>query len=128
MLPQEPGKQTIYPVNVLFSESVVLNWTSIFRIWIEAAQEKLKEIPSKHPRCYYGFDISDAQFPQHLDNVAFVIQDVLKPFSAQHLSRYDLVHVRLLCGALKEQDYNVVAANMMSLLSKRISPQQNFKN
>lgn len=103
----------IVPLNKVSSVADVATGTGI---WIEAAQKRLNEIPSEHPRHYYGFDISDAQFPPHLDNATFVVQDVLKPFPAQHLSSYDFVHVRLLCGALKEREYNNVAANLISLL------------
>lgn len=46
------------------------------------------------------------------------MQDILKPFPAEHLGRYDLVHVRLVIAALKEGDYSIAVENLQSLLSK----------
>lgn len=85
-------------------------------IWIKAAQELLKDIPSDNLRYYHGFDISNAQFPSDSENATFSVQDVLKPFPALHLASYDLVHVRLLCAAIKEVEFKDVAANLMTLL------------
>lgn len=88
------------------------------RIWLDAAHDLLKDTPSERRLCYQGFDISDAQFPWNMEQATFDIQDVLKLFPAVHFSCYDLVHVRNLCGAIKNVGFKDFAANLMRLLSK----------
>lgn len=90
------------------------------RVWLQDVSETLRD---KHPvqerRLFHGFDISDAQFPSaHDDEFMFTVHDVLQPFPLSEHGRYDLVHVRLLMAALKEEDYGQVASNLHSLLSK----------
>ena len=90
------------------------------RIWLlEAA--KLLQSPST---TYRGFDISGSQFPaeipQGIGNIAFSEQDIVKPFPAEHLGKYDLVHVRLLVQALKETDVQSAVRNVTALLRKMV--------
>lgn len=80
---------------------------------------------NRHPRqklSLHGFDISPAQFPfsslkapRH--EIKLSVQDILQPFPKEHLGRYDLVHVRLLVGAMKEVDYPRAVRNLYDLLS-----------
>lgn len=46
------------------------------------------------------------------------MQDILQPFPKEHWGRYDLVHVRLLVGAMKEVDYPQAVRNLYDLLSE----------
>ncbi|KAJ5301051.1 uncharacterized protein N7443_006053 [Penicillium atrosanguineum] len=85
-------------------------------IWLNEVQTTLGDIPVNKSRYYHGFDISDAQFPFSTEEVQYSIQDALSPFPAQHLNRYDLVHVRLLVGAIQASDFEVIVANLMKLL------------
>src|SRR5258707_11642182 len=77
-------------------------WTH--SIWLLDAA-KLFRSPSM---IYQGFDISGLQFPaeipQGLGQITFSEQDIVKPFPTEHLGKYDVVHVRLLVQALKEED------------------------
>jgi hypothetical protein len=97
------------------------------RIWlVEAAQT----LHNRHPRrnlSFHGFDISPAQFPfsslkapRH--NIQLTVHDILQPFPKEHWGRYDLVHVRLLVGAMKEVDYPRAVRNLYDLLSESCLP------
>ena len=44
----------------------------------------------------------------------------MKPFPAEHLGKYDLVHVRLLVQALKETDVQSAVRNVTALLRKMV--------
>lgn len=66
-----------------------------------------------------GFDISDAHFPlEHQANVEFITHDILQPFPQQLHEQFDLVHVRLLVLALKQNEIATAVKNVASLLSK----------
>lgn len=77
----------------------------------------MDSIPMDNPRYYHGFDISPDQFPSDPGHIHYSVQDTMKPFPPEHLGRYDLVHVRLLVGAIKEVDYKHAVANLVTLLS-----------
>ncbi|KAL2012148.1 hypothetical protein VTN00DRAFT_4866 [Thermoascus crustaceus] len=85
-------------------------------IWLKDVSKLLKDVPTDRPRYYHGFDISPDQFPSEPGDLHFSVQDVMKPFPVEHQNRYDLVHVRLLIGALKEEDIKGVVANLATLL------------
>lgn len=91
------------------------------RVWLE-------DFAAKHPDPssldLHGFDISPAQFPTGHENIIpgktrilLSVHDTLVPYPAEHLGRYDLVHIRLLTAGLKQGDYTVVLKNARSLLS-----------
>jgi len=90
----------------------------ICRVWLKKASALLKDVSTDRPRYYHGFDISAAQFPKVQDGINFSVQDVLKPFSAAHLNRYDLVHVRVLFCGLKKDEYGPAVENLKTLLSE----------
>lgn len=77
------------------------------------------EFPASTPRYFHGFDISPAQFPAEAgdDSICFSVQDLLQPFPAEHLNRYDVVHVRLVLGAIPEASYSLAVANLLAILS-----------
>lgn len=88
-------------------------------IWLkDVARES--EASTQVQRYYHGFDISSAQFPTDSGPIQFSVHDITKPFPAEHLNRYDLVHVRLLVVAINESDYQAAIANVQSILSKSI--------
>lgn len=88
-------------------------------VWLRDVSETLQHsCPAKEPRLFHGFDISDAQFPAAWDDgFKFTVHDVLQPFPPAEHGRYDLVHVRLLIAALKEEQYARAASNLLALLS-----------
>jgi hypothetical protein len=87
------------------------------RVWLQDVSDSLRG--TEEPRLFHGFDISDAQFPAVQDQgFKFTVHDALQPFPPGEHGRYDLVHVRLLIAALKEDEYARAAANLLSLLSR----------
>ncbi|KAJ5460839.1 Methyltransferase type 12 [Penicillium daleae] len=87
----------------------------------------LEDFAQKHPNPssldLHGFDISPAQFPTGHEivvpektRIALSVHDALQPYPAEHLGRYDLVHIRLLTAGLKQGDYTVVLKNARDLL------------
>lgn len=91
------------------------------RIWLSS----LITAPKVHPtdRLYlHGFDISSAQYPFSKDiapthELHLSTHDMRNRFPPKHRGRYDLVHLRLLVGALKEEDYLQSMRNIFELLS-----------
>lgn len=64
-----------------------------------------------------GLDISADQFPTtKTSRCKFDILDILKPVPFEVHGKYDMVHIRLLCGALTTQDWSIVAANAFRML------------
>ncbi|KAJ5993232.1 hypothetical protein N7451_008956 [Penicillium sp. IBT 35674x] len=84
-------------------------------IWLKDVSKVLGP-GSQSPVYYHGFDISSQQFPKTQENIQFSIHDITKPFPAEHLGRYDLVHVRLLVAAIDESDYKLAIANIDAIL------------
>lgn len=73
---------------------------------------------SGNERSYDGFDISNGMFPSvPQKGMSFRVQDMFKPFPAELHGRYDLVHLRFVVGAIKEDMYKVVVENLLPLLS-----------
>lgn len=85
-------------------------------IWLKDVS-KVLDPESQSPVYYHGFDISSQQFPKEEENIQFSIHDITKPFPAEHLGRYDLVHVRLLIAAIDESDYKLAIAHISAILS-----------
>ena len=52
----------------------------------------------------------------------FSIQDILKPYAEKHLGKYDLVYVRLVYLALREDHLKSALMNLLSLLSSSPNP------
>ena len=84
-------------------------------IWLrEAAQELVT--PNEQIE-FTGFDISAQQFPKdNILGVDFVVHNVVEPFPQQCHEKFDLVHVRLLSYALKEQDLEKAVENIIQIL------------
>ena len=79
------------------------------------------DIAAKSPSTYRidGFDISADQYPLASTlpkNVHLHIADAKKPFAEEFIGQFDAVHLRLLVCALERDDWQVVAANVLSLL------------
>src|ERR1700744_5204108 len=83
------------------------------------AQRVLNSVLPSNVCRFHGFDISSPEFAMTPDDFQFSIQDALKPFPAQHLRRYDIVHVGRLCAAIKEEAFGDLAAKLYTLLSKK---------
>ncbi|KAJ5372013.1 hypothetical protein N7517_004019 [Penicillium concentricum] len=83
-------------------------------IWLKDVSQILDKT---HNQCYYhGFDISADQFPEKPGNIQFSVQDITLPFPKEHWNRYDIVHVRLLIGALEESEYKTAVSNLSTIL------------
>ncbi|KAI9372871.1 hypothetical protein BJX61DRAFT_533632 [Aspergillus egyptiacus] len=87
-------------------------------IWLWDAQTVLDKIDSTCERHFHGFDISAAQFPPTRpgERIKFSVHDLFKPFPAEHLNRYDLVHIRLLVTAFAESEFQKAVANLLTIL------------
>jgi hypothetical protein len=71
------------------------------------------------PRQYTGFDMVLSQVPsQYPENVEFVQHNILVPFPDQYIGSFDVVHVRLLGGALRKDEIHHAVENVLQLLSK----------
>ncbi|PVH74335.1 hypothetical protein DL98DRAFT_575679 [Cadophora sp. DSE1049] len=89
-------------------------------IWLEDLSTILSKNPlsGSKPRQYVGFDISRDFFPSsHDSNFSYVQHNVLRSFPDEHLGKYDLVHVRLLIAALKEDEIPIALENVLELLA-----------
>ncbi|KAK5988306.1 N-methyltransferase tcpN-like protein [Cladobotryum mycophilum] len=65
----------------------------------------------------YDFDMSKFLNPEQLPpNIRLTYGDALRPFPAELLGAYDLVHVRLLAYGLKASQWETTAANLCTLL------------
>ncbi|KAF9888666.1 hypothetical protein FE257_008424 [Aspergillus nanangensis] len=89
-------------------------------IWLSTLP---KHLPSNSHRLYlHGFDISSAQFPFLKDitptyETHLSAHDMRERFPAEHHGRYDLVHLRLLTGALKNDEYPRSMKHVYELLN-----------
>ena len=65
-----------------------------------------------------GFDISSAKFRiSDETGVEFVTHDMTTPFPPEYHGKFDVVHLRLLVVAIREDDVSSVVENVMQLLS-----------
>ena len=53
-------------------------------------------------------------------NTTFMQHDFLKTFPPHFLGKYDIVHIRLMCLALRQDEWEPALKNIMSLLSMHI--------
>lgn len=66
---------------------------------------------------YVGFDISPAQFPaQKIPGVDFAVHDASQPFPEKYHGIFDLVHIRYLVLAIREEQYAQILQNVTQLL------------
>ncbi|KAL4874235.1 hypothetical protein BJY04DRAFT_204216 [Aspergillus karnatakaensis] len=86
------------------------------RVWLWDAKHTLDERVAPSERYFHGFDISDAQFPSTPQSINLSIQDVFKPFPAEFLNRFDLVHVRLMVTAFPESKFQEAVENVLTIL------------
>ena len=64
-----------------------------------------------------GFDISSSKYPSvNEERVDLVVHDITKRFSAEYHGIFDVVHLRLLVYAIREEDVVKVVANVTELL------------
>jgi hypothetical protein len=52
----------------------------------------------------------------------FSVHDLLEPFPVEYHGKYDLVHLRFLLAALKEDDVKIAVKNIVALLSMILDP------
>ena len=84
-------------------------------IWLREAARELRA--AENPIEFTGFDISPQQFPtDKIQNVEFVVHDVVEPFQPQYHAKFDVVHVRFLSFALKAQDLNISVENIVRII------------
>src|SRR5699024_3593958 len=103
------------------------------RVWLRDTASLLISRNPNPPRPYYlhGFDISAAQFQSfHTEKnteIHLSVQDCLQPFPAEHHGRYDLVHLRLLIGALRASEYEAAVKNAYDI-SSTLFQTKNFQH
>ncbi|KAK3167845.1 hypothetical protein OEA41_004291 [Lepraria neglecta] len=84
-------------------------------IWLREAAQELAT-PNEQIE-FTGFDISVQQFPKDsIQGVNFVMHDIVEPFPQEYHEKFDLVHVRLLSYAIKEQDLDKAVENIIQIL------------
>ncbi|KAE8340018.1 hypothetical protein BDV24DRAFT_134460 [Aspergillus arachidicola] len=114
------GGKPIHPAIPTENITAIADVATGTGIWLSS----LITAPKVHPtnRLYlHGFDISSAQYPFSKDiapthELHLSTHDMRNRFPPKHRGRYDLVHLRLLVGALKEEDYLQSMRNIFELL------------
>ncbi|KAL4804705.1 hypothetical protein BDV18DRAFT_161797 [Aspergillus unguis] len=90
------------------------NWLFDFK------KSRAKDSESNTDTKYTGFDITPDLFPKpdspNVADMDFSVQDIFKPFPEDHVGTYDLVHVRNLVLAVKDEDLKTALQNISSLL------------
>lgn len=75
---------------------------------------------------FTGFDIADDQFPEPdllPDHVKFRGDfDVYRPLPAEYVSKFDVVHVRLLFVGVRANNVTPIMENLVKMLSASLSP------
>lgn len=112
--------------NKLIPESVAAHLSSLHRpvavadvgtgtgIWI---QHLAAQLPPTSRLDGYDFDTSKFSDASKIPgNVKLAFADAMKPFPQEILGIYDLVHVRCLMFALRSHEWEIVAANLRTLL------------
>ncbi|KAF3389312.1 hypothetical protein F1880_003559, partial [Penicillium rolfsii] len=114
------GDRLIHPSIPKESISAVADLGTGTGVWLE---DYARRHPNPSSLDLHGFDISPAQFPAAYEinltgktRIPLSVHDSLLPYPAEHIGRYDLVHIRLLTAGLKKADYTVVLKNARSLL------------
>lgn len=72
------------------------------------------------PARLQGFDLSASMFPPptfRASNITLTTHDCLTPFQAEHLGRYDVVHMRFLRCIITDKLAYPLLKNVTSLLS-----------
>jgi chemotaxis methyl-accepting protein methylase len=86
------------------------------RAWLLAVARALPESVT-----LVGFGICKSQFPQPdlvRKNVSFETQSLLNPFPKHYQGSFDLVSIRMVASTLAEEEWELAARNLASLLSK----------
>ncbi|KAG4437423.1 hypothetical protein IFR05_007105 [Cadophora sp. M221] len=89
-------------------------------VWLQDLSTILSKslTSANQPRQYIGFDISREFFPKDRpSDFSYVQHNVLRPFPDEHIGKYNLVHVRLLIAALKEDEIPIALENVVELLA-----------
>ncbi|KAE8392824.1 hypothetical protein BDV23DRAFT_51332 [Aspergillus alliaceus] len=114
------GGRPVHPVIPTENLTAVADVATGTGIWLSSLITAPKAYPAN--RLYlHGFDISSTQFPLSKDitpshELHLSVHDARDRFPPEHRGRYDLVHLRLLVGALKEVDYPRTMRNIYELL------------
>ncbi|KAB8071182.1 hypothetical protein BDV29DRAFT_22310 [Aspergillus leporis] len=114
------GGKPIHPAIPIENITAIADVATGTGIWLSSLTRALKAQPTNRPYLH-GFDISSAQYPFYKDitpshELYLSVHDIRNRFPLEHRERYDLVHVRLLVGALKEEDYSRSMRNLYELL------------
>ena len=74
---------------------------------------------------FFGFDISEAQFPAPEDrpsNVSLHQHNVTHPFPEEYHGTFDIVAVRLITAGMRGDDWTKAVQNVSALLSRLQAP------
>ncbi|KAE8374600.1 hypothetical protein BDV26DRAFT_284130 [Aspergillus bertholletiae] len=114
------GGRPVHPAIPLENITAVADIATGTGIWLSSLITAPKAYPT-HRLYLHGFDISSAQYPFYQDITAthefhLSVHDMRQRFPPEQRGRYDLIHLRLLAGALKEEDYPQSMRNIYELL------------
>ena len=93
-------------------------------VWIQDLAQSLQVVPGSTHQCrkkheFVGFDISPDQFPAAntlLSGQTFVVHDITARFPEEYHGKFDVVHIRFLNYALKQQDLKAALENVTEML------------
>jgi predicted TPR repeat methyltransferase len=94
-------------------------------IWLKELSERLSpKAEDGVERTYTGFDISSAMFPPTDEGgpTKFVAQDILAPVPEEYIEKFDLLHIKMLCFAIKIVDYPIMMENLVKMISESFVP------
>ncbi|KAL5693812.1 hypothetical protein EMGR_004340 [Emarellia grisea] len=97
-------------------ESKRLNAQHAFLVDVIGGTPIHPSIPTANIRSIADAATGTGSLKAQRHEIQLTVQDILQPFPQEHRGRYDLVHVRLLVGALKEVDYPRAVRNLYDLL------------
>ena len=85
--------------------------------WLIDVERKFHGVSDSKIRLV-GFDISSAKFRKSDESgVEFVTHDITTAFPSEYHGKFDVVHLRLLVYAIREDDVSGVVENVIQLLS-----------
>lgn len=78
------------------------------------------DVAEQHPDAeVVGFDISDVQFPAQMtrpSNVRLELGDLFEPTPTKYQEYFDIVHIRLVVGAIYTMDKDILLKNILSMI------------
>lgn len=86
-------------------------------VWMDEAQQELDPMLSGTTVQFFGFDISDTQFPRKKrTGQQFLVHDAVQPFPTQYRDRFDLIHVRFLSYGIKANQLENFVDSVLQIL------------